>query len=51
MSEERSDPPLTHYMHSTPEAARQMNGIPWLAMMLVFLAVVVVAVGLIFLFT
>lgn len=50
MSEERSsDRPLTHYMHSTPQAAKDMNSVPWLGMMIVFLGVVVVVVALIFL--
>ena len=34
---------LTHYMHSTPEAGRQMNRLPWLPALLALLLVVLIA--------
>ena len=39
---------LTHYMHSTPEAGRQMDRVPWLPALLALVLVVVVAGVLIY---
>jgi hypothetical protein len=39
---------LTHYLHSTPEAGRQMGAVPWPRALLALVAALVVAVGLIY---